>query len=163
MGIISALFTFITLVLTSLSYLKSVSIGRKKQAKKINFWLESENNPKGTYVLINTSKECVYNVFFFGRSNLQSQKGINKHGKSLDDVLGTKKNTTIFKSVEYLPPEKKISIREDMWNAMGGEHIVPEAFFTDSSGIQWYRHANGILEQYNYIKVLEGGYIGKHV
>ncbi|WP_414827193.1 hypothetical protein ACLN1Y_00200 [Apilactobacillus kunkeei] len=92
---------------------------------------------------------------------MQSRHGINKEGKNLKEVIMG--NNHIFGYFEFFKPNSYKIFKHPIGSATGNEHMVPEVFFTDSNGISWYRHSNGILEKFNYIPFLESGYIGKHV
>lgn len=47
---------------------------------------------------------------------------------------------------------------------MGGEHLVPELFFTDNQSTEWYRDKRGQLKKTAYIeRAVKAGIILGHV
>lgn len=159
--IITSLSTVGTLIIcyfTFLSSKRSNDIQEKTQAKKITCW-SKEDSERGIYCIQNSSDECIYNVFSFTRSNQQSHTSLEERSKYSDN------NVLRFddhKYIEIFPPKDTYKQEFMPIHAAGNEHPVPEIFFTDSSGTKWYRHADGILEKYDYFPLISS-YIMKHV
>lgn len=140
-----------------------------KQASKISIWYKQLNfvgrkNDVGNslynkYVVSNDSNSPIYNVFIIQHSNNNHNYGVDSFLDALGDRIFA--NTS---HIEILPPGKQEIILESNGNAMAGEHDVASVLFTDIKNVQWFRHANGVLEKKDYINLLvRRSLIMKHV
>lgn len=161
--IISTLIAFIALIWTVASQNREVRKQeeriKREQARKVSAWnsfdpRNESDGMKGNAIFYNSSEEPIYNVFEFVH--------VNNATNPIDDYFF--KDFEYRKYIEVFPPKHKSSLSYVDSHAMGNEHCVPALFFTDSNNIEWYRHANGYLEQKRYVKLFEKkGLLMKHV
>lgn len=153
--ILTGIAAVVSLVFTAYAYRHETQQEQLKVAQNVSTWYE-ETKPEGesgvTYknIVMNNNPFPVYNVIIVWIDN--------KHNLSLEETLRSK---NIY--YEILSPGEK----EDEFNsphAMGGEHLVPELFFTDNQSTEWYRDKRGQLKKTAYIeRAVKAGIILGHV
>lgn len=126
----------------------------KERIDSINIWLDETQKIEGKskFLAENNSDKCLYNVYFFARSNHQIY--FNKKEKKFSKVFPG--YTEVLGYYDFFPPkDKRVELRFNP-RAAGQEHLVPEMCFTDYKGKFWYLQANGKLHKISdYMKMLQ--------